>query len=167
MARVVGVLSDTHGNRGMMFDAATALTQTHGAEFLFHLGDNYADADELRSGGHTVFAVPGLYCPEYGRASVPKRLTMTLDRISFACAHVYEALSASERSADVVLHGHTHKPEIVVRGGKIRFNPGHLAAEHSRGHPASYGLIVVEPERLWLRVLRMSGKAVLEHEQPI
>lgn len=162
----IGVISDTHGNHRFMFQAVEALIREHGANILFHLGDNYQDAEDLRMAGHDVRMVPGLWCPEYARSSIPRKLIESFDGVSVACAHALEELTGRERKSDIVLHGHTHRPEIQTRGHSVLFNPGHLSASRSRGHPASYGLIAIEAERLCFFVYRLDGFLLLERVQP-
>jgi len=162
----IAVLSDTHGNRKFMFQAAEALAGAHGAGVLFHLGDDYPDAEDLRMAGYEVRAVPGLWCQEYARHSILRRLVEHFDGVSVACAHALEEFSGRERRSDIVLHGHTHKPDIQTRGHSVLFNPGHLKSSRSRGHPASYGLIDIETERLSFFVYRLDGLLLLERIQP-
>ncbi len=61
---LVGVVSDTHGNREGMLLVAERL-KSLGVGILLHLGDDYQDMATLSQAGLEVLGVPGLYCPEY------------------------------------------------------------------------------------------------------
>lgn len=161
---ILGVMSDTHGNLALMHRAAEAMVATHGVARLFHLGDEYADAEELRMAGYDVCAVPGLWCPEYTRAGIPKVRTEEVDGVTVACAHSIDDLKKRELHSDLVFTGHTHAPRIDPRKHGVRFNPGHLKADRSRGYPASYGVVVIEPARVQLRIHRMDGSVLDEYE---
>ena len=45
MATVIGVMSDTHGNLPFMHEAAELMTQAFDVETIFHVGDDYRDAE--------------------------------------------------------------------------------------------------------------------------
>lgn len=162
----IGVMSDTHGNLEFMFHATDALVREHGATVLFHLGDDYRDAESLRRAGHEVRAVPGLWCPEYERNRVPRRLLEHFDGVSIACAHALEEITGSDRRSDILLHGHTHRPAIQERDHSIVFNPGHLKEHRSRGQIASYGLIDIEEKHLSFFIYRIDGLMVQQRRQP-
>ena len=74
---LVGVVSDTHGNREGMFRVAAWL-KSLGVRMLLHLGDDYQDMATLSQAGLEVSGVPGLYCPEYRLPEVPNRRVVDL-----------------------------------------------------------------------------------------
>ena len=148
---IIGVISDTHGNLNMMRQVVRAILSDHRAEVLYHLGDDYTDADELVYSGYEVRRVPGLWCPAY-QDGTPKRLTETFDGIRIACAHADRDLRHTERSASVVLVGHTHKASIELLGRSLYVNPGHLKSPLSRGEHASFALIDIRPDEVRVRI---------------
>jgi putative phosphoesterase len=157
----IGVLSDTHGNTVMMLAAAAELTQSHHAEIIFHLGDDYADATLLDRAGYNVRKVPGLWCPEYRDTRVEKVLVESFEGVTIAAAHADKDLRAQHRSADVILTGHTHSPAAVVLGKSLYVNPGHLKALISRDEPASYAVLEISPKTVKAVIHKFSGGDVL------
>jgi uncharacterized protein len=142
---ILGVMSDTHGNSRLMHDAAQTLTGDLRAELLFHLGDDYIDSEELILAGYAVRRVPGLWCPQYQDARIPKRFVETFDGLQVAWAHAEKDLRFPERAAAIILTGHTHQADIVLLGHSLYVNPGHLKAPICQDIPASYGLIEIGP----------------------
>jgi predicted phosphodiesterase len=138
-------MSDTHGNSGLMHEVAEAMLRRFGAEVLFHLGDDYRDAEDLALAGYVVRRVPGLWCPEYQDSRVPKRLVETFDGVTVSCAHAERDLRHTERAAAVVLTGHTHTARIQLLGWSLYVNPGHLKAFVARNERASYAILETRP----------------------
>jgi len=145
---IAGVLSDSHGNLELMLAVADTMTAQHGAECIFHLGDDYADAVFLERNGYDVRKVPGLWCPEYRDSRIPKRLVEQIEGVTVACAHADKDLRAVERAADVVMTGHTHAPRIELLGKTLHVNPGHVKGLESRGHAASYAVLEIAERRV-------------------
>lgn len=143
---ILGVMSDTHGNSELMHVAAVTLTRVHGADVLFHLGDDYRDAVELSRMGYDVRMVPGLWCPEYRDGRIPKRLVETIDGLDVACAHADKDLRHVERAASIVLTGHTHAANVARIGRTLYINPGHLTARVNRGQPATYAVVLINTD---------------------
>ena len=94
-------MGDTHGNRRLMFRVAKLMAGRLGAEVIYHLGDDYEDAEALASAGHMVRMVPGLWCAAYGDGRVPKRLVDEADGVTVACAHAEKDLRHTERAASI------------------------------------------------------------------
>jgi predicted phosphodiesterase len=126
-----------------MHEAADAMVNRFHAEVLFHLGDDYRDAEELVMAGYSVRRVPGLWCPEYHDSRIPKRLIEVFDGITVAWAHADKDLRHVERAAAIILTGHTHRAEIALLGRSLYVNPGHLKSRVSQGKPSSYAVIEI------------------------
>ncbi|MCC6696409.1 MAG: YfcE family phosphodiesterase [Candidatus Hydrogenedentes bacterium] len=154
---IIGVMSDTHGNRRMMHEVADYLKTRHRAELIIHVGDDYADAAELAMAGHAVRMVPGLWCPEYGSGRVPKRIVETLGGITIAAAHAAKDLRAAELAASIVLTGHTHVATIERIGPSLHVNPGHLKSKFDRGQRPSYAIIEASDAAVTVSVHELSG----------
>lgn len=155
---ILGVMSDTHGNTPLMLQAADRLCSEHGAEHLIHLGDNWEDQEWLYMSGYPVSGVPGLWCPEYRSRRIPKSRVDTFAGMQIAYAHDIQDLPPLPPSLELLLSGHTHRACI----GRIEecsyMNPGHLKRLQDRGQPASYGLIVIEPQVMHLSLHYLDGK---------
>ena len=165
---VLGVMSDTHGNSRLMHEAADAMVSRFHAETLFHLGDDYRDAEELLSAGgidrdtagYAVRRVPGLWCPEYQDSRIPKRLIEAFDGVVVACAHGDKDLRHTERAAAVILTGHTHAAQIVLLGRSLYVNPGHLKSLVWRNQRASYAIIEITAQYVRAAIHEMASHEV-------
>jgi putative phosphoesterase len=161
---IFGIMSDTHGRVQRMHRVADAMTAQHGAASIYHLGDDYPDAEQLRWAGHEVHAVPGLWCDEYRNGRVSKRLVETIGWLTVSCVHAEQDLGPREKEAHLVLFGHTHEAEVRRVGRSVWMNPGHLKAGHDRGEPASYGIAELNDEKLTLCIYELYGVLRERHE---
>ena len=159
----IGVVSDSHGNRRLLFQAADLLLGAHGATQLIHLGDDYEDAEELQLAGYVVNFVPGLWCAAYRNAAIPNTRVEDYDGVRIGYAHTPEEVMALRRQAAILLHGHTHHPTIQQDARGVVMNPGHLKAPRDRGYPASCGLIVTSEEAVDL-YLYLLDNTPLQHK---
>jgi putative phosphoesterase len=162
---ILGVLSDTHGNWPLMHRVAEAMTEQFGVETILHLGDDYADAEQLRAAGYSVRAVPGLWCREYHDSRIPKRLVEEFAGLTVGYAHAEKDLRYIERAAALVLTGHTHEAAIALLGRSLYVNPGHLKAPKNRGARASFATIEIGEETVRVRIHEANG--VLREEVAI
>ncbi|HNR35423.1 MAG TPA: metallophosphoesterase family protein [Candidatus Hydrogenedentes bacterium] len=159
---ILGVMSDTHGNTDLMRSVAASMARLFSAEIIFHLGDDYRDAVELSQAGYDVRMVPGLWCPEYHDARIPRRIHETFDGVTVAGVHAEKDLRHIERAADIVLTGHTHKPNLAILGRTFYINPGHLTARIHRGQPASYAVIKIVPGEITAVIREAATDAIRE-----
>lgn len=156
---VIGVISDTHGNRVLMQRIAAQILKLHRADLLLHLGDDYADGEELSAGGFPVRYVPGLWCDEYGNGRTPKVLMDTYEGLTLAFAHAREDLHKSAgHTAQLQCVGHTHQAAVVRQGKSLLINPGHLKSRTDRGQRASYAIVDLGPETVRAAIHELDGK---------
>lgn len=154
---MIGVMSDTHGNLALMHRVANLMVHALDVEIIFHLGDDFSDAQDLARSGYDVRMVPGLWCPEYTDGRIPNRLIETVDGVSIAAVHAEKDLRAIERAADVVLAGHTHEAALVRLGRSLYLNPGHLSKKSRRGGKASFATLAIEPDTLRTTIHETDG----------
>lgn len=154
---IIGVMSDTHGNRRLMHQVADYMQSTHGVELIFHVGDDYEDGLELAHAGHRVKLVPGLSCDAYHDKRVPNRIIEPCDGLRIAAAHADQDLRAVERAAAIVLTGHTHEARIAKIARTIYLNPGHLKAPVDRGQRASYAIIETGADDVRVAIHEIAG----------
>ena len=156
-SKTLGVMSDTHGNTSLMLAVAKEMQTRYGVQVIFHLGDDYEDAEWLGNMGYPVRKVPGLWCAAYHDGRIPKRLVEDFDGVLVACAHADKDLRYTERAAAIVLTGHTHQAAVDLLGRSLYVNPGHLARTTSRGEPATYAIIDLGPEQVHVQIRDVSG----------
>jgi putative phosphoesterase len=172
---VVGVVSDSHGNRKGLRRLAKRL---HGLKVakVVHLGDDYRDLEVLLGEGLQVLAVPGAYCPEYGRREIPNRLVVELAGVKVLLTHTPERHRLDladdldpqdpEPGVRLVLYGHTHNPRLENRGGVLWLNPGHLKERQDRGYPPTFALLRLSPQGVKVEIRRLQdGALILSGEQ--
>ena len=124
-ARVVGLISDTHGLlRPGVHEALT------GVDLILHSGDVGGSEilDELRLIA-PVKAVFGNTDPE-DHPELTEAITVAIDGIRVHVSHGHEVGSptpaklAVRYDADVVVFGHTHRPLVSRLGNQLFVNPG-------------------------------------------
>lgn len=159
---ILGVMSDTHGRKPLMRRVAKTMVEEHGVEVILHLGDDYADAKELRMLGYRVLAVPGLWCDEYHKPGTRNTFVEQFDGVKVACAHADKDWGPREKAADIIMCGHTHRATITRAGKRLYVNPGHLKGERDRGEYASYVIIRINAKTIQAVVHNLDGQPRLE-----
>lgn len=53
--------------------------------------------------------------------------------------------------AEVLIHGHDHRPSLRRKGGRLYINPGSLGCPHSSGGPARAGILEIEGGKPYYR----------------
>ncbi len=134
------VLSDTHSNLELL---KIVLENETDHTAIFHLGDNYEDLDKcLEQIPHrNLIKVPGIFHKGYRDKSLPAIKIYNSQGWAILLVHDLSDALAKTHDVDIYLHGHTHRPDITGKFGKIFFNPGHLKQLKDRGSQASYGII--------------------------
>lgn len=150
------VLSDSHGN----VDAMKQVVERERPDEILHLGDCVRDAEALRSCGIPLTLVPG-NC-DY-RPNLPDILTLQREGIRIYMTHghlhsvkiQYQRIlyAALEAEAQVVLFGHTHRPECFYERGLWVLNPGACNA------CGTYGLVTLSDG-----TIRCDVKSVRSHD---
>jgi putative phosphoesterase len=155
---ILGVMSDTHGNVRLMHQAADLLSRKFAAEVIIHLGDDYADALQLEMAGHAVWAVPGLWCPEYHSYRVPKARVETVHGSRVAFDHTERDITLLRPGANLMMTGHTHAARIALEDGVVHMNPGHLRRSTDRNEHASFGLVTLSEQGLLCAIHEADGR---------
>jgi putative phosphoesterase len=122
---IVGLVSDTHGLvRGSVHEALA------GVELILHAGD---------VGGQQILEELGLIAPVravFGNTDPPdlpgleKEIFLTVGGLTLHVSHGHEVgrptpEKLTERyDADVLVYGHTHRPQVTRFGGRLVINPG-------------------------------------------
>ena len=119
---LIGVISDTHGL--LRPEALVALAE---AEHILHAGD-VGDAkilDALREIA-PLTAIRGNVDTAGTCAELPETEALELGGVLFYMVHSVDWMDIKPSAAGVgvVVSGHSHKPEIVMRDGVLYVNPG-------------------------------------------
>ena len=152
------VVSDDHGHMGTVMELAE---REYPIDMLIHCGDSeddifayFADAD------FEVIAVAGNMdwepYPEESLIEVCGKRIFVCHGHRYGVKYTNEHLKAAAMShkADIVLFGHTHRPEETPEDGIMFFNPGSLAYPYG-GKKSTYGVISIN---------KYTGKVKLLHK---
>ena len=146
--QTIAVISDTHGNRGLMDKVISFIKSIHRADAMFHLGDSYADGIYMKEQlSIKSIVVPGIYCDEYGDIHIPNVAEEEICGKQTALVHCLKDCKEL-KDYDIVFCGHTHIPDIAEKDGTLIINPGHLKEEFSKGRAYSYGLLKIKDSKL-------------------
>ena len=127
------VLSDSHRHN---FNLFSAITEEPTAEVVYFLGDGANEFEEasLIYGKEQAFIGVRGTCDSF--TCLPERDIRTICDKRILATHGYIQnvkfglmdlqLEAVSEKCDIVLFGHTHKPESIYKDGIYYFNPGSL-----------------------------------------
>lgn len=137
------IVSDTHGSL-RNFDEI--IEREKKIDMLLHLGDIEGDDDYMEAvmdcpvhvvaGNNDFFSgLPGELEIEVGKYKV----FMTHGHGYYVSADTKRLKQAARaRGADIVMYGHTHRPEIDLEDDVITINPGSLSYPRQPGRKATY-----------------------------
>jgi uncharacterized protein len=146
----IGVISDTHG-----LLRPEAIQALRGVDHIFHAGDvgDKAILDQL-SQLAPVTAIRGNIDRTGPCAELPEIELVELSGYAIYMLHDLQALDVDPVAAgiQVVISGHSHKPQVEWKKGVLYFNPG-SAGPRRFSLPVSVGYLhlreeVIEPELL-------------------
>jgi len=143
--RVLGLISDTHGL--IRPGVHSALT---GVELILHAGDvgGMAILDELRLIAPVRAVFGNTDPPDHPELST--ELSVEVDGLRVHVSHGHEAGSptpeklAERYNADVVVYGHTHRPLVTRRDGRLFVNPGAAGPKRFNISPSVAKLTIVD-----------------------
>jgi putative phosphoesterase len=128
----LGLLSDTHDNIPKLKKAVRFFNKQK-VSFVFHAGDFVAPftvrvLKELSSDWRGVFGnndgeKKGLAAASEGKIQ-DGPLRVELEEKQVVLVHDLNQINTKTEEADLVIFGHTHKPEILRQAAKLLVNPG-------------------------------------------
>lgn len=140
MKATIGVISDTHG---LLRPEAVGVLE--GCDLVIHAGDICSRGIIFvlqRSIQRTVFVL--------GNTPYPGIIIRETEVVEFAGKRLYvlhdlHALDLDPAAAglDVVIHGHTHRPDITQKNGVLFLNPGSIGPKRHMT-PVSMARIRIE-----------------------
>ena len=142
---LVGLISDTHGL--IRPGVHSALT---GVELILHAGDVGGPAilDELRLIAPIRAVFGNTDPPDHPGLSI--ELSVEVDGLRVHVSHGHEIGSptpeklAERYDADVVVYGHTHRPLVTRRDGRLFVNPGAAGPKRFNISPSVAKLTIVD-----------------------
>ncbi len=128
----IGIFSDSHDNI-LKIQSAVRFFNKNKVDFVFHAGDYVAPftipkIQALTSQWRGVFGNndgerDGLVKISGGRIQEAPLVT-SLGKRRIILVHDLSALNPRLKKADLIIFGHTHKPEIIKRANQVFINPG-------------------------------------------
>jgi len=128
----IGIISDTHDNLPKIEKAVNLFNQEK-VDFVLHAGDFIApfaipklkklNCDFLGVFGNNDGEKEGLARISEGKIKAPP-LRITLGGISISMVHDLKLIDIQKENAQIIIFGHSHKPEEGKKGAKLLINPG-------------------------------------------
>ena len=142
LSTVLAIVSDTHGTSDHRLEART-LSAVREAELVIHAGDFTTEAvyDAFEREAAELIAVYGNNDATTLRARLPAERTVEWAGLTVLVVHGHEhtetslSMLARQEDADVVVVGHSHRPELTELSGRLLVNPG-SHADPRRYRPA-------------------------------
>jgi putative phosphoesterase len=169
----IGLISDTHNNIANLDNAIKKLKEL-GADNIIHLGDNYADIDEI--GETAILRVPGVFSECYRNPEIPNRMVCFFSGWRVLISHTVSSHPhdlktdikpeeySRDKKIDVVLYGHTHVPDIKKEGDVIYINPGHLKNEDKKGYPPTFGLLEFTEKDITIHIYDFKTEVIYKED---
>lgn len=125
------IVSDTHGRDGHRL-AGRTLDAVREAELVIHAGDFTTETvyDAFEREAESLVAVAGNNEDAALRNRLSSVETVDWEGFRFVVAHGHEhtetglSMLARQENADVVVVGHSHRPELSELSGRLLVNPG-------------------------------------------
>lgn len=165
-------VSDTHGTDDHRLEGRT-LTAVREAETVVHAGDFYTETvlDAFISENRAFHGVRGNNDDDRVRRRLPQELTVRYRNATIAATHGTDqtptelSLFGRERNADLVVFGHSHRPEVIDEASVPLLNPG-SHAEPRRYQPA-HAELEPEEDRLKGRLVSPDGEVLERFVVPV
>lgn len=166
------VVSDTHGTDSHRLRGRT-LEAVREADAVVHAGDFYQEPvlDALLDVNDTVYAVTGNNDDAALRDRLPKTRVVGYEGATIAVKHRSRSgttgltMLGRERDADLVVFGHSHRPEFDDSGAVPLLNPGSYA--QPRGNRPAHAELVRTDEGLSGRLVTPDGEVFAEFAVPV
>lgn len=158
------VVSDTHANDGHHLEGRT-LEAVREADLVLHAGDFVTEAVlDAFEAECDLRAVYGNNDPPAIRERVPATRVVRWEGLRIAMAHGHEHTATArsymgrQANADLVVVGHSHRPEFLAEEVPPLLNPGSHA--DPRWHRPGHAEIVVESDGYAGRIVEPDGTLI-------
>jgi len=170
----IGLISDSHKyiknlNRAIEF------FKSLGVNKIIHLGDDYADVDEIGETG--IVRVPGVFSDFYQDPNIPNRRVENLAGWHVLLTHTVSSHGndlpddlkpedlIQNKKVDIVLYGHTHIPDIKKENDIVFINSGHLKDGDKKGYPPTFGYMEITEDELLVRIYTLKDYTIFKEEK--
>ena len=153
-SRFIGIISDTHG-----LLRPEALAALRGSDYIIHAGD-IGDSAILKQLAEIapVTAIRGNVDREAWARKIPSTNVLEVGGISIYVLHNLNELDLKPEAAgfDVVVCGHSHRPNQEMKNGVLYFNPG-SAGPRRFGLPATVGRLTISAGKVSGEIVELCG----------
>ncbi len=167
---MIVVLSDTHGKTGPRLEGRTA-DAVEEADVLIHAGDFIREPvlDAFEELAPAFYGVYGNVDDDAIRARLPRSRTVEVEPFRLAVIHTVDggdtelSIFGKDLEADIVIHGHSHRPRYDWTGEIGLLNPGSHA--QPRGNRPAHAELEIVDRRLSGRIVQPDGTVIQRFEQ--
>lgn len=166
------VISDTHGTDDHRLTGRT-LEAVQESERVIHAGDFTTEPvlDSIASEAGRLTAVAGNTDSSSVRERLPDVTTVEWEQLTFAVAHGHQhtetalEMLARQEHADIVVIGHSHRPEITELDSCLLVNPGSYA--DPRRHRPGHAELDTDHGSVRIRLRSPDGETFATHTQKL
>lgn len=159
------VVADTHGSEKTRLVDRTR-TAVEKADLVVHAGDLRTDVvlEGFRATAESFRAVHGNSDTHSVTERLPETLTLSHGDVRIVVTHRQRggdtglAMLGRERGADLLVHGHSHRPRVTDTGPVTLLNPGSHAAP--RGAPPTHAELEQTDDGLDGRLVTTDGEVL-------
>lgn len=147
----IGVISDTHG---LMRPEALALLE--GCDHIIHGGDiGMPEILDVLRGIAPLTVVRGNNDRQEWARDIPESASLVIADIDIFAVHDIADEQGRSEGARVVISGHSHKPTMVERDGKLFLNPGSAGPRRFK-LPISVAELLISNGKLSARIIEIT-----------
>ena len=142
------IVSDTHGS---LHNFDTVIEREKEVDMLLHLGDVEGDDDYMEAVMDCPVHIVGGNNDYFSRLPGEMEIRIGSHKVFLTHGHGYHVSvdtrrlkqAARARGADIVMYGHTHRPEIDLEDDVKVINPGSLSYPRQAGRKATYVIMEI------------------------
>lgn len=142
------IVSDTHGS---LHNFDTVIEREKEVDMLLHLGDVEGDDDYMETVMDCPVHIVGGNNDYFSRLPGEMEIRIGSHKVFLTHGHGYHVSvdtrrlkqAARARGADIVMYGHTHRPEIDLEDDVKVINPGSLSYPRQAGRKATYVIMEI------------------------
>ena len=142
------IVSDTHGS---LHNFDTVIEREKEVDMLLHLGDVEGDDDYMETVMDCPVHIVGGNNDYFSRLPGEMEIRIGSHKVFLTHGHGYHVSvdtrrlkqAARARGADIVMYGHTHRPEIDLEDDVKVINPGSLPYPRQAGRKATYVIMEI------------------------
>jgi putative phosphoesterase len=168
---MIVLLADTHARQGHQL-TTPMLRAVEDADVVLHAGDFTTPAvyESLAECCGSLHAVAGNNDAQALCATLPAFKTIDWGGLCWLLVHGHDhsetslAMLARQEAADIVVHGHSHRPAIDTIADRPLVNPGSYT--QPRQYQAAFGEATREAGQIRLRLRTPGGREITEECHP-